>query len=748
MAVIFMLLLLFDGANPQMRNLIEDPHLTSHLYLTVEAVKDTSIVNIVSSFQLKGINDSLDTIHFNLKNADISSVRINERPADYVAEGDTISISISDIVASGNLLSIDFVYSVNRHEFFLTGPANQFRLPLLPYNDRIPIPLNNAIVLSGTDIRIIVPEQWNAMTNGSLVSTTLLPGGRRLFHWNHSLKIDHRRVSLSFGEYQLQQSRLNDIDVVVAYANTLPSLKNINDTLSDLLNQFSSHGFPYPFESLTLIFEEDHRWETRQSHPTIGFVFQNAGRSEHQVKRILAEQLFGSSIKPSDNTSDYIIALLQASLINRIWPDYQPDPWELNPEVPDSPYHVHSVHYLNNALFTIRNDIHLQTLLETVSDSLIHTRVNYLDWDLLMSFLDPEDRIDPPQIIDSKFVNIDRFTINYSEGQQQGQYVLEFIPENLYSGRTITLTVRQFSNGTYIDVPLFVSSHGDRIAFNVNGKLDNIYVVDSSESIVFNENKPSSFWRYQLRNDPDYNRRIEAAKGFGRITDNPDIQLFIQDLIRNEPDSKVKSHLIESYARITSGASGTHSRFIPFLTDQDNIIRDVALASLKNYKGNPQVIQEVFRIISSSNDIEFVNKAITVYYHIVDEEEFFSVGRSLLVEDLEDIFFTSTIIPLLVKTERGLSFAPTLMQYLEPEYPVMLRILTLMTLKELEISASYWQEVLPSLISATDARIRYHSLEILPKIDRQIAIEIISEQSSSENDARVRKRMADMLQRL
>jgi hypothetical protein len=278
--------------------------------------------------------------------------------------------------------------------------------------------------------------------------------------------------------------------------------------------------------------------------------------------------------------------------------------------------------------------------------------------------------------------------------------------------------VRQFSSGNINDVDYLVSTAGDVISFTSAGYIENMYAVDVSDSIVITENKPAQFWVYQLRSDSDYERRIESAVGFSRVKDDPDIQLFLQDLIRSEPDELVKSYLIESYADLTNGALGTHPTFIPLLDNSSDLVKLAALNALMNYTGNEQVQQAVFRVISMSNDIGFVNRAIEIYNEITDEAEFFSVARSLLIEDLQDLQFTATIIPLIVTTDQGREFAPNMMQYLEREYPYFLRILALNTLKEMEISPSYWLEILPELLNDSDPRIRYNGLDLIAKFEK------------------------------
>jgi hypothetical protein len=157
------------------------------------------------------------------------------------------------------------------------------------------------------------------------------------------------------------------------------------------------------------------------------------------------------------------------------------------------------------------------------------------------------------------------------------------------------------------------------------------------------------------------------------------------------------------------------------------------------------VKRAVFRIISTSQDFEFVNTAIAVYFEVVDDEEFYSVGRGLLHEDQQDLYFTATIIPLLVRTERGKLFAPNLMRYMGAEYDFSMRILTFNVLKEMEISASSWRSILPSMLADGDPRIRYAALEKVRLMEAEDRRSVLSGRAFTEYDVRVLHRLQELL---
>jgi hypothetical protein len=600
-----------------------------------------------------------------------------------------------------------------------------------------------------TDIRIIVPNSWKAIANGFDAGTTLLHDDRRLYHWRSTKAIPVVDIALAYGPMDSHTIRTGDIDIQIfsESGTELPiSAATLLNTTSDLLSRAESIlQVPYPFESLNLIVLNDHLWEPKTASAGLIKLYLNAGDLEHQLVRGVAAQYFGSfqrsfSLADANHVLKYQVRLFTLLNPDILLPDFDNDYiphgtlWnQFSPQSWLSVYAWMKEYGDGSRLFQP----------EQLTKLLSYGSGSFSSIDYLMMLEEDLPRF--PTLTDATLQPVQHFSVIYTHDDENQRISIEFIPESVYNDRYIPVVVRQFTDGTTIDLEFQIASRGDRISINTNGFTNNLYILNSDKYLRFTEIKPAEFWRFQLRNDADYSKRLEAAEGFGRSSDDPDIQLFLQDLIRTEPDEHVRSRLVQSFAQLTRGATGTQQRFITWLTDPSELVRTQAMIALKGYKQNQPAMDAVYRVISTSQDISLVNLAISTYFSIASSSEFFATGRGLLVEDQIDLLFTRTILPLIIQTEEGRNFAPNLMQYLEKEFPFFIRNVAFEILTDAEISASYWQDLLPILLADSDPRVRYLSVPFLNKIDSDSASTIASELVQNEYDVRVLQQLQELL---
>ncbi|MCH8525509.1 MAG: hypothetical protein LAT52_13240, partial [Balneolales bacterium] len=119
--------------------------------------------------------------------------------------------------------------------------------------------------------------------------------------------------------------------------------------------------------------------------------------------------------------------------------------------------------------------------------------------------------------------------------------------------------------------------------------------------------------------------------------------------------------------------------------------------------------------------------------------------RSLLHEDTEDLYFTQTIIPLIVQTQQGVIFAPNLMDYLDDQYAFDLRRTAFDALYPLEIDSDYWAEILPELLVDSDPRMRYMALNLVATLPGTLRDEILQDRLYNEYDVRVLRRVSTLV---
>lgn len=724
-----------------------------NLNLTIEPDTSENTLKGVATWQVRLIDEKPDSLSLNLFKGVVNSVRIDELSVAFSYQYDRLTLEIPDSVTADSLFKIEINYSsepvVGLHiqdnglHWSSTLPGSR--------SDIFPT-IQSPTVRVTTDIRIIVPNSWKAVSNGFSAGSTLLHDDRRLYHWKSTKPISVTDIVLAYGPLNVSTSRYNNVEFNVFTAfNSSPIVEDIaiiEKAVSFLNLTDSLLSTPYPYEALNVVLIDDHRWEFKSASAGVAFIFKNGGNFTDQLAKSIAGMYFGSYHKPFNLADSDHILLNQTRLYNLLSKDS--DPLKFLNEYPshkDSWYNLSPQSWLK-AFTWIENFGQGSSLFQTnkLSEILSYGPGSFSSDDYLAMLQNPEIS-SYPDFIDPGYPDTTKIQVIYTHDYPNQRISIEFLPTFMSSsiGDFIPIKIQQYTDGTSLDLEFQISRNGDKISVNTNGFTNNMYVVNENPLIHFEEVKPAEFWRFQLRNDPDYLKRLEAAEGFGRVVDDPDIQLFLQDLIRTEPDELVRERLVKSYSQLTNGARGTQQRFINWLSDSSIRVRNASLLALKKYPGNADALGAVYSIISTSQDIAFVNMAIRVYFEIASPEEFFATGRGLLVEDQEDLLFTATVLPLIIKTDQGLAFAPNLMQYLEADFPFFIRNIAFEILKDVEISASYWQDLLPMLATDPDPRVRFLSAPLLEKIDSEIAGDILSEWVQKEYDVRVLQHLQELL---
>jgi hypothetical protein len=734
-----------DYAHP-----FEYPFEFHHLQLTLEIPEEETVFRGVATWQMSAKTDNSSKIELIAIRTDIKSVRINERSVDYRAKGDTLIIAVEEPFPSFVRFKLEIVYLTDTKFGVHQTKNGTIWSSLLPgaRSDLFPS-IPHPSVQVPTDIRLIMHHEWKGVANGYLLATTLLPEDQRLYHWRSEIpiavtdiaivagRLDFTEVRQAGKRYRIysEEDAYSDEDRAAIMERTLKYSALVESSLDTRI----------PFEGFNVILLPDHRWETRFSSGSITYLFENGGDRNEQLMRGLISQFFGSAQRGPDLKQSHVQLAIQGYFFNALKDSVEiDDSIEIDhyPEFTNTPWLVWSPDYWSYAK-AYRNT-EFERILAGGLNRIGRLNPGMFSWERYLKALGIEQAIAPPVVSKPEEISLESYTVYYYYDDISNRYDLELVPNGNYAPRFMPLRIRQFESGNASDLELLVSTRGDHIHLNISQLVQNLYVINDNPDISFIEIKPANFWVYQLRNDGDPVRRNEAAKGFALVQDDPDVQFILQELIANEPDNEVKANLVTSHARLLNGGAGTHTRFVSLLRDPSRVVRFAALDALKYYKNIEAAQREVFRIISSSNDVEYVNKAIEVYSLIVNEREFFSVARSLLFEDREELNFTHVLIPLIVKSEQGQTFAPNLMGYMDESYDYSLRKLTFDTLKMLKISPSYWQDILPYLLADKDPRIRYMSLELAKLLEQKAFDEIITERYFNEYDVRVLQKLQQL----
>lgn len=733
-----------------------------HLQVTMEFLPDEPTLRGVAAWQFSIPESGTPEVRLNSIRTEVFTVLINEKDADFFMSGDTLIVTPFQEIQTDTRHKLEVIYRSDLVFGLQRKDSGAFMSSMIPgaVANLLPVPLSPKVAVP-IDIRMIMPSDWQGVANGIRTANILLPEGKRLFHWKTSEPAPVTQIGFFAGRLTSQITQIDGVslNIYTQTDRTVDNLEEITETARKLVqavHQVTDRKLP--FGALNLVLVEDLVWDIAPFGHAYSYIDVSSDDVPAQLLRAVTHQYFGSALRShSIDNADHILAL-KAILAHRVASMANITRVSLNQE------HQKSWEYpvwLSLSALTWNTTLKMtdprsRTLLEPdIREFLDEIEANFdsmkaLDngvysWEELTSAVGFQNNRNVVQMIASNLPVVERYTAIYEFDEMTGRFTFELVPEQTYPQRYLSLTIRQFTDGTLNDLTVLASNMGDRLHLTSGGFVENMYIYNDDPLLEFTEIKPAAFWLYQLRRDGDADRRIESAEGFGRVQNDPDVQLILQDLIRNEPDPRVKARLVTSLSLIVGDAFGTNRRFMDLLSSESREVRFAALYALRNYASNEAVQQQVFRIISQSQDIEYVNLAIEVYKHIVNEREFYSVARSLLHEDTEDLYFTQTIIPLIVQTQQGVIFAPNLMDYLDDQYAFDLRRTAFDALYPLEIDSDYWAEILPELLVDSDPRMRYMALNLVATLPGTLRDEILQDRLYNEYDVRVLRRVSTLV---
>jgi len=306
----------------------------------------------------------------------------------------------------------------------------------------------------------------------------------------------------------------------------------------------------------------------------------------------------------------------------------------------------------------------------------------------------------------------------------------------------VTTQVRQYTFNESVTSELTFTGGTDEVVISLQSGIENVELsILNRDDINLNVEKPFMYWIYQLQNSAFEMQRVNAAIGLRQYANNPDLQLAMLDMIRDETSSEVKAEILETLRMVTEGASGTAQLFLERVgQDQSQEVRMTAIRALGAYRGNDRVAQTLQSIIQATEVDELKVAAIESLADITDTEMFGSVVESLVVRET-----VLTHVPVLLEALRGKGAIEKAVQlsdtFLSAEFPYSVRVGALSVLLNSDESQEGWLDRLNALLSDIDPRIRYRAVEGLEYVPSAERNQLIDARLMEEYDERVASAM-------
>ncbi len=498
------------------------------------------------------------------------------------------------------------------------------------------------------------------------------------------------------------------------------------------------------YSDLHIVVLDDNFWETRNYAAGVVFVYKNSAEPEVQVKRGILSQWFGVQVRERQwDNSDGILAI-QSLLSNKLFS------FDLTEGEVNHPYDAFSpenfsrwMHFfMNRESENFYNDLTFFLL-----DEGLDAVQKLLSWeDLAVQIYNrtgqPYFSGFTPDAILSEAEEMYHYhvSVEWEEGAATAQ--VHFEADGSPVDEIVSVTAHEITFTGERTHEITFSGQSESVVINVSSGIENLkFSVNDREDINLRSSKPFMFWLHQMRNSDEISRRVEAARGISDFTDNPDLQLALNDLLQMESNPEVYAEIIRSMGNLTRGASGTDEQFIQNSSvNQSRVVQLAAVEALANYPENQRVIARLRTIINQTEFRDIRQAAIYSLYEVTTVTDFSNAVQNFVTSEavLNDVPLLLELLAEKGERETAVEIAST---FVEPEFSYTTRKGALDIMIRYDQSPANWNERLPKLLSDSDPRIRYHSADALQRLSSQQRSRIISDRIDDEFDARVRQKL-------
>ena len=246
----------------------------------------------------------------------------------------------------------------------------------------------------------------------------------------------------------------------------------------------------------------------------------------------------------------------------------------------------------------------------------------------------------------------------------------------------------------------------------------NVIVRSSNPNDVIRSNKTESMWVWQLKNDTSQAAQIEAVNNLAQFTENPDLQLALNDQYSKLPEGKLKAAYVETLGELLKGATGTHSQFIAASNSKNQEVRNRAFYALRHYNGNDEVQFRLQSAVRREEEPENRKQALVSLASVMDSLSYTSfLQKNVLRSDFYAI--TTTFVDLLEERSSPEMFRNAILPLLQTNVPWHIRVHVAKII--LSAESGFSDEII-KIFSDEDPRVRYIAWSMWEKMPKTLEV--------------------------
>ncbi|MEX2346753.1 MAG: HEAT repeat domain-containing protein [Balneolaceae bacterium] len=730
---------------------IEFQHLDAEIRIHPDGIIDGDLL-----YNIRFNTNHIDSLVLDATRVDIRGISVNEQSRDYKIEKDRLIIYLNEqnSVSSG---TIRIRYRAEPGFATHKSLNGTTWTSLLPKSVRHWLPVaDHPRTKFTTELIFTHPSDKSIVANGRRSESEILSVDEEVTTFRSNRPIPANSLTWALGDLYRAGSTVNSISTPAFQRRSDSQIYMYSETESaadDRLLQVASETFQrvqdqldyrYPYRDLHIIILEDDKWETKPYGSGVLYVYSNRENLEEQIQTGILSQWTGVYVREEQWADAGAVNVLRALLAEDIF-DIEGE-FEKQPD----PYHVFTDHELwlwrhfiadqENLAFKEHLAENIRTVLTSGTDVLGWRELATIIYDETGRPYFEEPILQQPEIEEEPV----EYIAEMQWDEDENTIRLDFQAAGESIDELVTIRAEEVSISESENHELTITGRSESVVLNVSQGIGNLKLYASDrEDLILIERKPFLFWIHQLRNDPDVDRRKEAAAGIAQFTGNPDLQLALTDLLRIETNPGVYAEILRSLSAVTAGASGTEQIFLERASgDQPHEVQMAAVESLAYYPDDDRVIRNLRSIVTETGNREIRRAAIRSLFEVTDSETFRNISEAVVTEE-PVLLEVPLILNLLVEKEETSTALRLSDTFLDMGFPPEVRKEALALILHHDDSESGWEDRVSDLLSDPDPRIRYMAVNGLEQISPGMRNELVTLRLVEEYDERVVRRLRE-----
>ena len=696
------------------------------------------------SYDIRFNVEKSDSIQLHAVRMLVENVLLNERTMDFEIHNDTLIVYLDDTFSRSQLANLRVVYSTTPSFGVLRTYRGTMFSSQLPRSTRhwLPIADYPSTQLS-YDLTVRHPAAKSLVMSGSLVSNEVESVDTEVTRYRSATRRPVPTLFFAVSDFESTNRVINsrNIRMHVEQPNGVELSPDRLITLADETIQRMEDltGTAYPYRNLHLVALHDLVWEERSFASGVILIDVN-GNIEQQIMYGVMGQWAGVIMREMQLQDASAIQLMQGYFgsqlgLNSVTRDTL-QPW-------NSLYKKVSAENIDRYKYFMSVNNLISRYVTASKEELFDESRYPITWqDFTRKVYRVTGRMISDKPVFEEPVTEEEITFDYDVdmniNESANEATLQFSAQGPAVDELITVEMRQYTFNESVTSELTFTGGSDEVVVSLQSGLENVELsILNRDDISLNIEKPFMFWIYQLQNSEVDEQRMKAAIGLRQYADNPDLQLAMLDMIRNETSPDVRSEILETLRMVTEGASGTSQLFLERVgQDQPLMVRKTALRALGAYPGNDQVIRTLQSIIQSADESELKSIAIESLAGVTEAGRFGEIVESLVVREAV-LLQVPELLEMLAQKGAGEQAVQLSDTFLSAEFPYEVRLGALNVILNTDQSGEGWSSRLDELLTDSDPRIRYRAVAGLKFLSTQERSSLINTRMMEEYDERV-----------